>query len=168
VLNRLCYCVNGEKAKVTQLQAGQGARLNLKSYGISIGSEITIIKNELEKGPVFISLKEEIIELGLEISKKIIVETKKPSEFKLTRAIIGDTVEISKMTAKGEIRRRLMDMGIVKGTSMQVLRVAPLGDPVELKIGNFNLSLRLNEAETIMVKLADVGNDAILPFNNAV
>ncbi|MFA8342422.1 MAG: ferrous iron transport protein A [Rhodothermaceae bacterium] len=168
MLNRLCYCGNGEKVKVTNFQAGPGARSNLKSYGIKVGSEITVIKNELEKGPVFISLGEEIIELGLEISKKIIVEAEKSTEFRLDQALIGDTVEISKMTARGEIRRRLMDMGIVKGTCMKILRVAPLGDPVELKVSNFNLSLRLNEAETIMVKLIDIDNESVVPLNNAV
>lgn len=168
MLNRLSYCVNGEKVILKELQGGTGAKLNLKSHGLFIGSEITVIKNELEKGPIFVSHGEEVLELGTEFSKKIIVESEKHSEFNLAKAVIGDTVEIFKMNARGEIRRRLMDMGIVKGTQMKILRVAPLGDPVELKIGNFNLSLRLSEAETILVKMIAPGDGQVFTLNNAV
>lgn len=158
MLNRLCFCANDEKVKIVKLQGGHGAKLNLKAYGLAEGMEISVIKNELEKGPLFISNGGEIIEIGLDFSKKIIVESEVNTEFKLNKAIIGDIVEITKMKAKGEVKRRLMDMGIVKGTKMEVLRVAPLGDPVELKIGNFNLSLRLSEAESISVVLLQAGS----------
>ena len=157
MINRLYFCNGNEKVKIIKFEGGSGVQANVKTLGLKKDSEISIVKNELEKGPVFIANGEEIQEIGKELSKKIIVETESSSEFKLTEAIIGDILEISKMNAKGEVRRRLMDMGIVKGTQMEVLRVAPLGDPVELRIGNFNLSLRLSEAETISVKLVQIG-----------
>ena len=54
--------------------------------------------------------------------------------------------------ASGEIRRRLLDMGVVPGTTFKVVRHAPLGDPIEILIKNFHLSLRKEEAKSILVK----------------
>ncbi len=64
----------------------------------------------------------------------------------------GNRVIVQKLTGKGDIKRRLMDMGIIPGTEILVQKVAPLGDPVEIKFKGYNLSLRWNEAETILVK----------------
>lgn len=55
----------------------------------------------------------------------------------------------------GEIRRRLLDMGIVSGAAVEVQRVAPLGDPVEIKVKGYNLALRKEEAEKIQVELTE-------------
>jgi len=60
--------------------------------------------------------------------------------------------EIIAIKAKGEIRRRLLDMGLVKGSIFSIIRRAPLGDPIEIKIKKFNLSLRHEEAKLILVK----------------
>ena len=54
--------------------------------------------------------------------------------------------------AKGEIRRRLLDMGLVKGAPFTIIRRAPLGDPIEIRIKRFNLSLRKEEASQILVE----------------
>ena len=63
----------------------------------------------------------------------------------------GKTVRITKISGDGAIKRRIMDMGLTKGTEVFVRKVAPLGDPVEIKVKNFNLSLRMSEAKTIDV-----------------
>lgn len=68
---------------------------------------------------------------------------------------INDKAEVVKISAEGEIRRRLLDMGLVKGVCFKVLRKAPLGDPVEICLKGFNLSLRLSEARTIEVRKCD-------------
>jgi len=64
----------------------------------------------------------------------------------------GQRVIVQKLTGQGEIKRRLMDMGIIPGTEIQVQKVAPLGDPVEIKFKGYNLSLRWKEAENILVE----------------
>ena len=63
---------------------------------------------------------------------------------------VGRTVRI---LGPGSIRRRILDMGIVKGTEIEVERVAPLGDPVEVKIKGYHLSLRKEEAANIFVEV---------------
>jgi Fe2+ transport system protein FeoA len=67
----------------------------------------------------------------------------------------GSRGTISRLSCRGKLRRRLMDMGVVAGTPIEVERVAPLGDPLELKIKDFHLSLRRKEAGDIWVEVAD-------------
>ena len=67
--------------------------------------------------------------------------------------------EILSVNATGEIRRRLLDMGLVKGSLIRVVRKAPLGDPMEIMVNGFLLTLRLEEAKTIQVKLVDEGQE---------
>jgi len=64
---------------------------------------------------------------------------------------IGETVSVLKIHGDGPLRRHLMDMGITKGCSIFVRKVAPLGDPVEITIRGYELSLRKSEAEIIEV-----------------
>ena len=64
---------------------------------------------------------------------------------------IGETVTVTKLLGAGQIKRRIMDMGITKGAKVLVRKVAPLGDPIEVTVRGFELSLRKDEAENIAV-----------------
>lgn len=64
----------------------------------------------------------------------------------------GQTVKISRLGGEGAVRRRIMDMGITKGTEIYVRKVAPLGDPIEVTVRGYELSLRKAEAENILVE----------------
>ena len=63
----------------------------------------------------------------------------------------GETVSVVKLHGEGAIKRRIMDMGITKGTSVYVRKVAPLGDPVEVTVRGYELSLRKADADMIEV-----------------
>ena len=65
---------------------------------------------------------------------------------------IGQTVTVVKLHGEGAVKRRIMDMGITKGVSVYVRKVAPLGDPVEVTVRNYELSLRKADAEMIEVE----------------
>ena len=65
---------------------------------------------------------------------------------------IGSTVKVVKLHGEGAVKRRIMDMGITKGTEIYVRKVAPLGDPVELTVRGYELSLRKADAEMIEVE----------------
>ena len=65
---------------------------------------------------------------------------------------VGQTVTVSKITGVGAIKRRFMDMGLTKGTSVYVRKVAPLGDPIEVTVRGYELSLRKADAELIEVQ----------------
>lgn len=64
----------------------------------------------------------------------------------------GQTVKVSRLGGEGAVRRRIMDMGITKGTEIYVRKVAPLGDPIEVTVRGYELSLRKGEAENIVVE----------------
>lgn len=70
----------------------------------------------------------------------------------LRQVKIGDTVKVVKLHGEGAVKRRIMDMGITKGVSVYVRKVAPLGDPVEITVRGYELSLRKEDAEMIEVK----------------
>ena len=72
----------------------------------------------------------------------------------LKQAKIGETVKVVKLHGEGAVKRRIMDMGLTKGTEVYVRKVAPLGDPVEITVRGYELSLRKADAE--MVEVADV------------
>lgn len=65
---------------------------------------------------------------------------------------VGETVKVVKIAGAGAIKRRIMDMGITKGVEIYVRKVAPLGDPVEVTVRGYELSLRRNDAEIINVE----------------
>ena len=67
---------------------------------------------------------------------------------------IGETVTVFKLHGEGAVKRRIMDMGITKGTSVFVRKVAPLGDPIEVTVRNYELSLRKADAQMIEVEEA--------------
>ena len=64
----------------------------------------------------------------------------------------GERATIIKVKGEGPVRRRILDMGVVRGADIEVVRVAPLGDPVEFRIKGYNLSLRKSEAQNVQVE----------------
>ena len=70
----------------------------------------------------------------------------------LRNAKIGQTVTVTRLNGEGALRRRIMDMGITKGTPIYVRKVAPLGDPVEVTVRGYELSIRKGDADSIEVQ----------------
>ncbi len=70
----------------------------------------------------------------------------------LREAKVGQTVKVTKLTGTGPVKRRIMDMGITKGQTIYVRRVAPLGDPLEITVRSYELSVRKADAQMIEVE----------------
>ena len=70
----------------------------------------------------------------------------------LKQVKIGETVKVVKLHGAGAVKRRIMDMGITKGVSVYVRKVAPLGDPVEVTVRGYELSLRKDDADMIEIE----------------
>ena len=70
----------------------------------------------------------------------------------LREAKVGETVKVVKLHGEGAVKRRIMDMGVTKRVEVYVRKVAPLGDPVEVTVRNYELSLRKADAEMIEVE----------------
>ena len=69
----------------------------------------------------------------------------------LSQASIGETVTVSKIDGERGLKRRIMDMGITKGVEVYIRKVAPLGDPMEVKVRGYELSIRKADAEKIEI-----------------
>ena len=89
--------------------------------------------------------KEEKIRLWCNSQKEEIMKT-------LKEVACGQTVKVKKLSGEGPVKRRIMDMGITKGVDVYVRKVAPLGDPVEVTVRGYELSLRKADAEMIEVE----------------
>ena len=70
----------------------------------------------------------------------------------LKQAKVGETVTVGKLHGEGAVKRRIMDMGITKGVTVYVRKVAPLGDPVEVNVRGYELSIRKADAEMIEIQ----------------
>ena len=70
----------------------------------------------------------------------------------LRNAKVGQTVKVVKLHGEGAVKRRLMDMGLTRGTEVYIRKVAPLGDPVEVTVRNYELSIRNADAEMIEIE----------------
>ncbi len=66
---------------------------------------------------------------------------------------VGETVKVKKITGEGAVKRRIMDMGLTKGVELKIRKVAPLGDPIELTVRGYELSIR--KADAMMVELEE-------------
>lgn len=70
----------------------------------------------------------------------------------LKSAKVGDTVRVVKLHGEGAVKRRIMDMGLTKGVEVHIRKVAPLGDPIEITVRGYELSLRKADAEMIEIE----------------
>ena len=70
----------------------------------------------------------------------------------LKNSKVGETVQVKKLHGKGAIKRRIMDMGITKGVPIYIRKVAPLGDPIEVTVRGYELSLRKDDADMIEIE----------------
>ncbi len=70
----------------------------------------------------------------------------------LRQTKVGDTVKVVKLHGEGAVKRRIMDMGLTKGVEVQIRKVAPLGDPVEVTVRGYELSIRKADADMIEVE----------------
>ena len=70
----------------------------------------------------------------------------------LRDAKIGETVTVSKLSGEGALRRRIMDMGLTRGTPVYIRKVAPLGDPVEITVRGYELSIRKGDAQCVEIE----------------
>ena len=70
----------------------------------------------------------------------------------LREAKVGETVKVLRLHGEGAVKRRIMDMGITRGVDVYIRKLAPLGDPIEVNVRNYELSIRKSDAEMIEVK----------------
>ena len=114
----------GETVTIRRISGKDEVRLHLAELGFVVGSEVTVVN---------------------EIAGNLIVQVKQ------SRLALDKTATVARLHGEGPVKRRIMDMGITKGVQIYVRKVAPLGDPMELTVRNYELSVRKADAEMIEV-----------------
>ena len=125
----------GEEVTIKKITGNAETKKFLNSLGFIIGEGITIV-SDLGGNLIVNIIKSHI---------NVIMTTLKDVK-------CGQTVRVKKIQGEGPVRRRIMDMGITKGSEIYVRKVAPLGDPVEINIRGYELTLRKFDAEMVIVE----------------
>lgn len=136
----------------------EGARhyqRHLRHLGLRVGTPVIVLKNDVTQ-PLIVSFKGTKIGLDQDLAANIRVceaDIKETGHLKkLSDIEIGKIVQVVDFSVEGAVKRRLMDMGMTKGTALKIKSFAPLGDPIEINLRGYDLSLRKAEAALIIVK----------------
>lgn len=157
----------GEENIIKRIGGSPEVKRHLENLGFVVGGEVTVV-NTLG-GNVIVNVKEARVAISKEMAVKIMVErqrclftlhkhkrnvTRRRNQTmkNLKEAKIGETVRVVKIHGEGAIKRRIMDMGLTKGVEVYIRKVAPLGDPIEVTVRGYELSLRKADAEQIEVE----------------
>ena len=150
----------GEKLIVKELEAGEKMQLRISSMGLKLGDQIEIVSSGFG-GQMVIATGENRLVLGRGMAEKIKVQTFEGQQVDadtgdqavlLSQMKTGQEGVIRKVSGKGILRRRLLEMGINRGSLIYVEKYAPLKDPVELVVKGYHVSLRVEEAANILVE----------------
>ena len=130
---------------------------HLADLGIKIGSFIQIISKTNDTAILLVRAAR--IALDNSILKKldVVLKDSNCSALPLSELAVGDVAYIEAIHADGVLKRRLMDMGLTKNTKVQLQKVAPLGDPLEIKLRGYDLTLRKSEASLVSVVKSEKG-----------
>ena len=148
----------GERVRVVRVDCGE-ANPRLVGMGITQGAVVTVL-SRLESGSVVVACQGQRWGLGASMAERIDVKREDGAEMYMTlgEAAIGSWVRVVGYAPNaGDYKRRLLGMGLTPGTILQVKRHAPLGDPTEIEVRGFTLSLRKGEAAALQV--VPVGSD---------
>lgn len=124
------------------------------SLGTAIAQNIQVIKNKPDgkHNGAYRPIEQEVNHQK-ENNVTNQTDTAAIAQISLDKLKVGQSGTVVKVSGQGPVKQRLMDMGLVPGSEVEVVRVAPLGDPVELKLKGYKLSVRRNEAKSILVEL---------------
>ncbi len=141
----------GDSGIIKGLDGKSGVVKRLGELGFVAGETVRVI-TELS-GNVIVELKGSRLALNKAMANRVILTGQKEEEMKTLREIAcGETVTVAKVHGEGALRRRILDMGLVKGTKIYVRKTAPLGDPMELTVRGYELSIRKDDAKMVEVK----------------
>ncbi|WP_265458261.1 ferrous iron transport protein A [Enterococcus sp. HY326] len=152
-MNALLDMKENTTCRVKEIQLDDNTTRHLKELGIVRGSKIVITKLSKDNGIVL--SQNARLAMSQQILAGIMVEeapTEETSLHSLDMLAIGEKAKVVRIYGSGAVKRRLMDMGLTRGTEILVRNLAPLGDPIEITLRGYQLSLRKNEAAQVLVE----------------
>lgn len=144
------YLRKGESARVLHVYAQAEQKKHLTSIGFIPGAVIQIISTNQEE--MIIKLKGSRLGVTKDLTQIVTVDRIRFDEADLkalSQVPVGDSVKVVKVAGEPAFRKRIMDMGITKNAKIRVVKYAPLGDPMEIQVRGYQLSLRKSEADLV-------------------
>ena len=141
----------GVETTVKSIRGKDQTRKFLQNLGFVEGAKVTVVSSLA--GNVIVNVKDARVAISEQMASRIMVSLQRGQTqmSNLRHTPVGATVTVRKIEGEGATRRRIMDMGITRGAEIYVRKVAPLGDPVEITVRGYELSLRKADAEMIQV-----------------
>ena len=141
----------GVETTVKTIRGKDQTRKFLQNLGFVEGAKVTVVSSLA--GNVIVNVKDARVAISEQMASRIMVYLQRGQTqmSNLRHTPVGATVTVRKIEGEGATRRRIMDMGITRGAEIYVRKVAPLGDPVEITVRGYELSLRKADAEMIQV-----------------
>ena len=136
----LMFANPGDEVIIKKVGGSAETKKHLEDLGFVVGGMLTVVK------------RNPYCHYERNGRKNYDIKRRNWSMATLKDAKIGQTVRVKKLTGEGAVKRRIMDMGITKGVEVYIRKVAPLGDPIEITVRGYELSLRKADAELIEVE----------------
>lgn len=138
--------------QISDVLGDDTTKKHLHNLGLIPGANVVLLKTSGKNGIVLVHQTR--LALDQAVLEQIEVEDAKTQKtvLSLDQLQVGETADVVKIFGEGPVRRRLMDMGLTKGVTVKVKKLAPLGDPIDLEIRGYDLSMRKAEAEYILVE----------------
>ncbi len=141
----------GDVNIIRKITGRDEVRQRLAELGFVVGETVVVV-SELG-GNLILNVKESRVALDKTMAMRIMVCSRRRYLMKTLKEVkIGESAIIKRLHGEGALKRRIMDMGLTKGTEVYVRKVAPLGDPMELTVRGYELSVRKSDAENIEVE----------------
>lgn len=162
MMESLTTCSVNQLYQFQEFEGDKSFERHLRNLGLVVGVNLYVVSKEIGQ-PLIIVFGATRIGLDEEIAKGIFVakstETRQEKLQVMTELAIGEVAKVNKILGSGPLKRRLMDMGLTRGTKVEIKKYAPLGDPIEIQVRNYELTLRKKEAELILVESLEVSDD---------
>lgn len=138
--------------QITGIVGDEAVTKHLHNLGLIPGARVVLLKNSGKSGIVLVHQTRLALDQSILERIQVTEAAEQKEILSLDQLKIGESGKVIKIFGEGPVRRRLMDMGLTKGVTTTVNNVAPLGDPIDLSLRGYNLSMRKNEAEYILVE----------------
>lgn len=138
--------------QVDEMKLENDLKHRLQDLGMIVGSKVAVVNQSGDNG--IILLHNTRLALSQSLLKQILVKDLTEDQetwVSLDQLSAGEQGVVVNVHGTGAVKRHLMDMGLTKGTQVKVVKLAPLGDPIELRVRGYELSLRKNESEMVVV-----------------
>ena len=142
----LTFAPYERELKIVKINADEKTGRHLSNLGFTVGGVLTLLSSS--GGDCIVKMKESRLAINRALAMKIIVDEDKT----LDKFLKGESGRVKKLTATGAIRRRLLDMGITPGAEITMRKTAPLGDPMEITLRGYELTLRKAEAAFVITE----------------